>query len=274
MAPKVSLAISVYNREQYLAEAIKSVVDQTFRDFELVVWDDGSSDCSFKVAEDMASQDDRIRVFRSDHQGVAKCLQAALDQTSGLYLGWIDSDDKLAPTALEETVQALDVAPSVGAVYTDYLIMAEDGSLGPLGSRCKIPYSKNRLLIDLMTFQFRLLRRTAFDRAGGIHPVPYAEDYDLCLRLSEITKFIKVPKPLYYYRLHSNSLSATARIEQIKGSCEAINIALKRRGLSDRYELHAEIVACFHLRPTCATKPYESGSLPPPEVDSTRGKSR
>jgi glycosyltransferase involved in cell wall biosynthesis len=106
-SPTVSLVTTVYNRSQYLPATIESILTQTYQDFELLVWDDGSTDDSVEIAQHYAAQDARIRVITAPHLGRGAALQAAISQTTGTYLGLVDSDDLLAMTALEETVQLL-----------------------------------------------------------------------------------------------------------------------------------------------------------------------
>ncbi|MGA7935058.1 MAG: glycosyltransferase, partial [Kovacikia sp.] len=237
----VSLVITVFNREQYLGAAIESVLSQTYGDFELVVWDDGSTDRSLEVAQEYAQKDARVRVIAAAHEGRVPALQAAIAQTNGTYLGWIDSDDLLAPQALEETVPFLDRHPETGMVYTDYLNINEVGEVIGYGHRCRIPYSKDRLLLDFMTFHFRLLRRSVFDQVGGIDgSLNFVEDYDLCLRLSEVTAVRRVYKPLYYYRHHSRNASRQWRLEQLLRARSVVRQALKRRGLAAHVELDVQ----------------------------------
>ncbi len=167
----------------------------------------------------------------------------------GDYLGWVDSDDFLAPTALAETTTILDTHPHVGLVYTDYLAIDENGKVKGLGNRCRIPYSKNRLLIDFMTFHFRLFHRTIFEQSGGIDPYFQAAiDYDLCLRLSEVTEIQHLKRPLYYYRNHQESISQASRLQQIYYSREAIARALQRRGLAQHYQIEVQIEGRFFLK--------------------------
>ena len=235
MAATTPIIITVYNRERYLSAAIESILAQTESEFELLIWDDGSTDNSVKIAQYYASRDRRIRVVAAEHLGRAPSLQAAHAQANGIYVGWLDRDDLIAPTALEETVSVLNAHPEVGLVYTDHLIIDALNKVLGYGQRCRIPYSKNQLLVDFMTFHFRLLRRKAFDACGGIDlSFKVAVDYDLCLRLSEVTQVKHINKPLYYYRHHKESVSHQQRIEQILASKEAIARALQRRGLSDR----------------------------------------
>lgn len=249
MDPAISLVMTIYNRERYAADAIESVLAQTRRDFELVVWDDGSTDRTVEIARDYAKLDERVRVVAAEHHGRTKALKAALAETTGPYLAWVDSDDLLAATTLEETAAVLDRESSTGLVYTDYVAIDENGKARGYGKRCRIPYSRDRLLLDFMTFHFRLIRRTAFDRAGGIDDgYNCAEDYDLCLRLSEITEVHHIRKPLYYYRVHPESISQRKRIEQIRCSRDAIARALERRGLADRFKIDLQIHGRFSLK--------------------------
>jgi glycosyltransferase involved in cell wall biosynthesis len=249
MKISVSIVITVYNRENYLAAAIKSVLAQTWSDFELLIWDDGSTDGSVEIANEYAQQDQRIRVIAAKHTGIAPAIHGAVAATTGDYIGWVDSDDILAPTALEQTISILNNHPKVGLVYTDYQLMDEQGNLHGIGQRCQIPYSKEQLLINFMTFHFRLIRRTVYEQVGGIDPnFLYAEEYDLCLRLSEVTDFYHIAQPLYYYRRHSSNLT-NEQYEPIRWSQKAITNALKRRGLDTQYELSMQLVAHFSIKP-------------------------
>ena len=241
MSLPISILITTYNREPYLGAAIESVLSQTYQNFELLIWDDGSTDCSVDIARDYARRDSRVRVVAAAHKGRVLSLQGAIAQTTGAYIGWVDSDDLLAPTALEEAAAVLDAHPETGFVYTDYLDIDAEGKFKGYGHRCQIPYSPQGLLVDFMTFHFRLLRRSAFDQVGGIDDsCEYAEDYDLCLRLSEVTQVRRVRKPLYYYRHHPETLSYRKRLNQIRNSQKAIAKALQRRGLDDPWEIKVE----------------------------------
>ncbi len=247
---RVSLHIAVHNTERHVEQPVRSVLQQTYRDFDLVLWDDGSTDGSPEILRRLAAADRRVRVLGGEHRGVLAAHAGAVAAGRGEYLGWVDSDDLLGPTALAETVAALDQQPEVGVVYTDHYEMEESGQRIRPSERSKIPYSKDRLLVDFMTFHFRLLRRSAYEAAGGLDPLqPCAvEDYDLCLRLSEHTEFLHLAKPLYYYRLRPTSFSQAHRLEQIEASAEAVRRALVRRGLADHYELTVELQARFRVR--------------------------
>ncbi|BDI17661.1 hypothetical protein ANSO36C_34630 [Nostoc cf. commune SO-36] len=245
MSPLISIVIINYNREAYLQEAIASVLKQTWQDLELLIWDDGSTDGSVAIANAYAQQDRRVRVVQADHQGLAASCKTAISQTSGTYIGIVDSDDILAPTALTQTATVLNRHPEAGFVYTDYLNIDQEGKVLSYGHRCDIPYSQAGLLVDFMTFHFRLMRRSVYEQVGGANESfsSCAYDYDLCLRLSEVAQVRRVQEPLYLYRIHSQSISVTRRTEQILCSQKAIAQALWRRGLANKLQIDVELPA-------------------------------
>jgi glycosyltransferase involved in cell wall biosynthesis len=235
MAPKISIVMPVYNRDRYVGAAIESVLNQTMSGFELIIWDDGSKDQSLAIAQHYAKLDDRVRVIAAKHRGVAPALKAAFAATTGTYIGSVDSDDLLAPTALEETAAILDAYPDVGMVYTNYRVIDANGYDKGSGKLCQIPYSQERMLVDFMTFHFRLLRRCVYEQVGGINEsFKRASDYDLCLRLSEVTTIYHLQKSLHYYRWHGgNMTNQKTNYWAYKASSQAI----KRRGLDKQYKL-------------------------------------
>ncbi|HEY9852033.1 MAG TPA: CHAT domain-containing protein [Leptolyngbyaceae cyanobacterium] len=242
MSAPISVVIINYNRQQYLGFAIKSVLQQTNGDFELLIWDDGSTDNSVEIAREYANRDRRIEVVAATHQGYTRSLKSAIAKTTGTYIGWVDSDDLLAPMALAETVKILEKEPQIGLVYTDYIDIDEHNNFIGYGQRCRIPYSPERLLIDFITFHFRLIRRSVFEQVGGIDETfECAQDYDLCLRLSEATEVRQINEPLYYYRHHSGSISQQKRLPQILNAYNAMVKALQRRKLDREWEIYLQI---------------------------------
>ncbi|WP_009631016.1 glycosyltransferase family 2 protein [Synechocystis sp. PCC 7509] len=142
----ISIIITCYNREKYLAQSIQSVLDQTYKNFELIVWDDGSTDNSYAIAQAYASKDSRIRAIAAHHQGCVISAKNAIALSTGKYFGCVDSDDYLEPTCLEQTIKILDYNSNIGVVYTWYgRIDALDNFLG-IGYRCAILYSAKRML--------------------------------------------------------------------------------------------------------------------------------
>lgn len=245
-APKVSIVIPVYNREKYLGIAVDSVLRQTYTDWELIISDDGSIDGSLDLAHNFALHDSRIRVLTAEHKGAVYALIAGFDAATGEYIGQLDSDDLLEPEAIEFTVKALDEDKECGMVYTNYIDIDENGQKMRPGMRCSIPYSPGRMLINFMTFHFRLIRKSVYDKIGGFNTqFNNIEDYDLCLRLSEVTNIKKINEYLYLYRFHPDSTKVTMdQLERINLCKEAITQALQRRGMGDTHKV------CVLFNPT------------------------
>lgn len=137
--------------------------------------------------------------------------------------------------------------------------------VGP-GKRCKTPYAKDRLLVEFMTFHFRLMRKDLFDQIGGVDESRRAaQDYDMCLKLSELTDIQHIDEPLYFYRVHPLTTSHANRFQQIEDARQAVEGALRRRGLDSEMELKVEITSNFKLvkrQPgATASKPDQSAEL-------------
>lgn len=247
--PAISLLLPVFNRRAYLAQSIGSVLAQTRHDWELLVWDDGSTDGSADEARRTAANDPRVRVISAPNQGVARAMAEAHRHVSGRFIGWLDSDDWLAPTALETTARVLEQHADAGMVYTDHAVVDAAGSVLGVGARCQIPYSEERLLIDFMTFHFRLFRREVYDRVGGVDTsYPSTHDYDFCLRVSEVATITHLPGVQYFYRRTPGAISSARRVEQIEESARAIRAAMSRRGHDAEYELEVEIEGRYSIR--------------------------
>ena len=225
MAVAISIVMTARDSARYVAQAIGSLRAQTFTDWELVFVDDGSTDDTLAIARGF--DDPRIRIFASEPIGRRRALIEAHRHTRGAALGWLDADDWLAPTALERTHAAL---ADHDLVYTNHIVVGPTGAVRGLGKRCEIPYSPRRLLVDFMTFHFRLFTRDVFERAGGISELEIAIDYDLCLRISEHARIAHLAEPLYFYRVHEAQMSERGRAAQVAASAVAIRAAIARRG--------------------------------------------
>ncbi|HTL33846.1 MAG TPA: glycosyltransferase, partial [Kofleriaceae bacterium] len=227
--------MTVRDGARFLAQALDSALAQTFADWELILWNDGSTDETAAIAESFAAKDARIRVFASSPLGRRRALVEAHREARGTYIGWLDADDWLAPDALARTHAAI-AKSGADMVYTDHVVVTADG-LHERNRRSHIPYSAHRLLLDFITFHFRLFSRDIFERAGGIAPDrDIAIDYDLCLRISELGRIERIDEPLYFYRVHAAQMSTRFRPAQVAASAAAIRAALVRRGMTS-YEL-------------------------------------
>jgi len=123
---KVSVILTSYNHEKYLREAIESVLNQSFSDFELIIWDDASTDSSWEIINSYT--DNRIRGFRNETNSRGT-INKSLLKARGEYIAIHHSDDIWEPSKLEKQVAFLDANPETGAVFTQALIIDENGDL-------------------------------------------------------------------------------------------------------------------------------------------------
>jgi len=248
-SPRLSILTTVLNTERYLAIALDSVLAQTREDWELILVDDGSTDASPEIARDYAAREPRIRLFEPGPLGRPGALLYAHEQARAPLLGWLDSDDMLEPTAVADVVRIFDYNPHVDMVFSDHVIMDDEGKVLGLGARCALPYSPRQMLVDFVAFHFRVYSRHVYDAVGGLDDsVAYARDYDLCLKISERAADVRrVRKPLYRYRARPGNISLSKKDEQREHSRLAVEAALKRRGMDATHRIEVTPEGRFRL---------------------------
>lgn len=123
--PQISMIVPVYQVERYIAQCIESVLQQTFRDFELILVDDGSRDASGRICDTYAARDGRITVIHTENRGAAAARNAGLDRARGSYITFLDGDDYLAETMLERLHAEID-SSAYDVVTSDFLNLLPD----------------------------------------------------------------------------------------------------------------------------------------------------
>ena len=236
--PTVSALMPVYNAEPYLAEAVESILGQTFADFEFLVVNDGSTDRSGAILERYAARDRRIRLTSRPNTGYTVALNQLLDLASGEFVARMDADDVALPQRLERQV--------------DYLRAHRD--VVCVGSAVQFIDGAGRFLrnahpgMDHEAIQQRalagdcplnhpsiMMRRAAVQAVGGYHPeFEPAEDLDLWLRLGEVGRLTNLPEVLMKYRQHARSFSEQHQRLQLERSAAAVLEACRRRGIPPR----------------------------------------
>lgn len=251
MPALISIAVPVFNTARFLPAALDSLLAQDHENWEGLLWDDGSTDGSGEIAADYARRDPRFRLLGNGRQnGIGAALASALEAARGEYVGGLDGDDLLEPHALSSMLGFMRARPQVGMAYSQYVEIDENGIFLAAGSRFHKPYSSQQLLVDFMTYHFRLIRTEAYRAVGGFDPsADVASDYDLCLRLSETCKIAHFPQPLYRYRIRRDSISQGSRLRQVRVTFDLAQRALQRRGLAGQYALSLGVRARHVLRP-------------------------
>ncbi|MCG9893347.1 MAG: glycosyltransferase family 2 protein [Thermosynechococcaceae cyanobacterium MS004] len=221
--PKVSIVIPCYNAMRYLPETVRSVLAQTYEDYEVLIIDDGSTEYSEAgTLEDWVQALDhpKIRLIRQENLGLAGARNTGIRQSAGDYIALLDADDLWHPTKLEKQVALLDQHPQVGVVYAwSELIDAQGLSTG----RVLNPTAEGRIWESLLEQNLigggsvPLLRRSCLEQSGlfDLNLRSFVEDWDLWLRLAPLTEFKVVKEILIYYRqLDSSASMDWTRMEQ------------------------------------------------------------
>jgi len=206
--------MSVYNGERYLRESLESVLRQSFRDFEFVIIDDGSTDATPSVLEECEKSDSRVRVTRQEHAGAAAGLIAGCARSRGRLLARIDADDVALPTRFEHQVAFLDAHPEVGVLGTRIEIIDERGRVLRTTDPPRVhALAATRLLFwPPVAHPSVMMRRALLEEVGGYDVgFEYAEDYELWTRLVEVTRFANLPLALLRYRVHDGMVTRRER---------------------------------------------------------------
>lgn len=214
--PKISVIMPAYNVEKYIEEAITSILDQTFTDFEFIILNDGSTDKTAEIIKKYADEDKRIKfIDNKKNQGFITSLNQCLDVAQGEYIAKMDSDDVSLPKRLEKQVKYLDQHPDVGMVgciygaygKNDYIISHPSvvGMLDLLKGCYVTVFMLRKEIIDTNHLRFR-------------KEYLHAEDYDFYARFCQFAPIHNLQEVLYLYRQHGNNASIKHEQIQIQNS--------------------------------------------------------
>lgn len=209
---KVTVLMPVYNGERYLREAIESILNQTFTDFEFLIINDGSTDSSVEIIE--SYNDPRIRLVHNEKNlKLIATLNKGIDLAQGEYIARMDCDDISLPERLEEQVEFMD-ANLAYALCGSWVEVIDENNV-PTGLIWKYEGDHNKILAALLSAnQFAhstvILRKSILTQ-GFYYDANYAhaEDYELWLRIADSFKVSNIQKPLVKYRVHSTSITGS-----------------------------------------------------------------
>src|SRR5437588_5376386 len=202
-APLVSVLLTAYNREDYLAASIESVLAQTWSNLELIIVDDRSTDSSLRIARDYARRDPRIRVHANDrNRGDYPNRNHAASFAQGEFLKFHDSDDVMYPHCLEVMVRYLAQTPEAAFALSAH--RAWPGAACPILSTPRLSYQREFLGLGMFSQgpANALFRTARFTALGGFHEVGPHSDVAFWLRACRTVTGVLVPTDLYWYRIH------------------------------------------------------------------------
>lgn len=246
--PKASVVLPVYNGEKYLAEAIESVLNQTFRDFELILLNDGSTDDSLKIMRHYQSIDNRCKIISRENKGLIYTLNEGIELSKSEIIIRMDADDICVPDRFEKQIEFFEKYPDCVSVGSRIISMDEDGMhirLWPLPLDHTGIDGQNIIgMSGGIAHPAAVFRKQAIQKIGGYdEKYKYAEDLDLFLKLAEIGKLANIEKPLLYYRQHLDSVCFKYADQQNISVKKATADAMKRRGITDHKKIETHNAA-------------------------------
>jgi len=232
--------MSVYNGQQFVAQAIESILAQTFGDFEFLIIDDGSKDESAAIVRGFEQMDKRIKFTSRVNKGLTKTLNEMFAASSGEFIARMDCDDIALPDRFATQVQALREDPDLACVGGNFQLI--DGQ-GRLLTTLRPPPDDATIQKQALAghgaicHPAAMIRRESLSKINGYdEEFKIAQDLDLWLRLGEVGKLANVPQTVLKFRLHEGSVSETKRVEQRKFAKLACERAWQRRGIAGKFE--------------------------------------
>ncbi len=235
--PTLSVCMPVYNADDFVREATESILQQTFTDFEFIIIDDGSTDKSREILEELARRDTRIRLVSRPNTGYTIALNEALQLARAQYVARMDADDISMPDRFEKQVKYLRTHPDCVLVGSRIL------TIDPFGSPLYEP--RHKLVHEAIEAELlagvgwaivhpaSMMVREQIEAVGGYRAeMEPSEDLDLFLRLSERGKIANLPEVLLRYRQHVKSVNHTRYEEQNHATRRIVTEAYQRRGIT------------------------------------------
>ena len=206
-----SILVAHYNNFEYFQDFYKSVLQQTYQNFEIIIVDDCSTDDSVEKIKSYTADDSRVKIFQNEtNQGVGFTKRKCVEMAAGEICGFIDPDDAVTENALEISIQNYLDNPKIIGTYSQ--IMLCDSLLHP-----QKVYNRSRKVSNRNPFFFNInneishfftFRKEFYLKTEGINPnLTASEDFDLYLKMYEVGDLAYIPKPLYFYRLHEKGIS-------------------------------------------------------------------
>jgi glycosyltransferase involved in cell wall biosynthesis len=246
ITPIVSVVMSVFNGERFLREAMESILDQSFREFEFIVIDDGSTDSCPSILDSYREKDSRVLVYHQENRGLIASLNRGCSIARGKYIARMDADDVSVRDRLRWQVDFMETHPRIavlgGAVEW---VNAVGRSLGTYHYPCEDRQIKAAFLRGgcALWHPTVVLRREVFVGAGGYRSVLVdAEDYDLWLRIGEHFELANLEPVVLKYRIHPDQVSMRKGTQQALAVLAAqLSASARSSGMPDPLNSISEI---------------------------------
>lgn len=247
-SPKLSVLMAVHNSREYLESAIKSILNQTYTDFEFLITDDGSTDGSNEVIATLAKQDPRIVHRFRENRGLTSTLNELASYARAPYLARMDADDLSLPDRFEKQIRFLEKYSEVSLVGGAILIIDNrDRPIFTISNPVDGKKIDEHNLIGKVAIHHPavIMRTSVFKQVGGYdEDFSSAQDLDLWLRMAEVSQLANLGDIVLKYRIHEGSISSQRKSEQAGNAEEACRRAWARRDIPPQsmYEIFRQSV--------------------------------
>jgi glycosyltransferase involved in cell wall biosynthesis len=231
--PLVSVVMSVYNGAAYLRQAVESILNQSYADFEFIIINDGSKDDSLAIIN--SYRDPRIKLIdNGGNKGLIYSLNKGIEAANGKYIARMDADDISLPKRFEKQVAFLEADPSLGVCGCDYIEFSEKGETHSPAFKTQDEILGWMLFNASVAHPSLMLRTSVLKKQQPVFNAEYkhAEDYDLWSRLLFTCKFGAVNETLFKYREHGGQVTKVHKHEQIASANRIRKNLLTRAGFS------------------------------------------
>lgn len=228
--PMVSVVMSVFNGKAHMKEAVDSILNQTFSDFEFIIVDDDSTDGSSEILDKYSKKDERIKIIHQKNTGLTKALNIGISQAQGEFIARMDDDDVSLPDRFEKELEYLNDHPDVALVSCFAKVINEKGEIvgehkPPIDHETikKMSFFSGQICHPAVMF-----RKKIFDELGGYNEkFRYAQDYELWFRFIGKSAVANIPDFLFLWRASKHGISSKNKNEQRRFAQRARAKAIK-----------------------------------------------
>jgi glycosyltransferase involved in cell wall biosynthesis len=249
-SPLVSIIMPVYNTEKYVAETIESILSQTYKNFEFIIVNDGSTDRTDEIISNFS--DSRIKYIKCEKNlGIVDVLNKALTYTTGKYISRSDADDLSSPDKLKMEVEFLETHPEFGIVGTNYQFITHDGTKG---RKIDLPETNEDItfainFINPFMNSSILARAAVMKKFGYEKSFEYAEDYRIWYQIAQESKCANLPVYSVLYRIHESNISRLNRKKSNEGVKRIQREGLQKMGIDfteKELDIHCDFLTFNH----------------------------
>lgn len=242
---KFSIIIPLYNKENHIKRAIESVLQQTYREFELIIVDDGSTDSSYNIAVN-SSSDSRMKIFRKKNGGVSSARNFGIEHASHDYIGFLDADDEWKPSFLESIYKLINIYPEAGAYATSYEfkkgentkradinVTLEDGESGVVN------YFKDSLNGHLITASSVVIKKQVFNDVGLFSTkLSRGEDTEMWCRIALRHQIVFLNKVLATYYQDTENKLTQKKVDKSESFTNYLEVFLEEQRNLNRHSIY------------------------------------